>query len=106
MEDDTEDDAENGHLFLTPKQGNTPSLEDVLQAKPPSLPAFTAPVSTNPGPDFPPPKSSQQKELILPWGLAYSKNGLVIRDRSTGWRNPRNALYTISYCRKTKSRNL
>lgn len=65
MEDDTEDDGENENLFLTPKRGNTPSLGDVLQVKPPSPSAFTAPASTNPGPDFPLPESSQQKESVL-----------------------------------------
>ncbi len=52
MEDDTEDEGENEHLFLTHKRGNTHSLEDVLQVKPPSLSAFKAPTSTNPGPVF------------------------------------------------------
>lgn len=65
MEDDTEEDGENDHLFSTPKRGNTPSLEDVLQVKAPSLSAFTAPASTNPGLVFPLPESSQQKESVL-----------------------------------------
>ena len=65
MEDNTEDDRENEHSFLTPKRGNTLSLEDVLQVKPPSLLAFTAPTSINPDPVFPPPESFQQKESVL-----------------------------------------
>ena len=40
-EGDTEDERENEHLFLIPKRGNSPSLEHVLQVKPPSLSAFT-----------------------------------------------------------------
>ena len=63
MEIDKEYEGENEHLFLIPKRGNTPSLEDVLQVKPPSLSAFTAPTSINPGRVFPLPESSQQKKI-------------------------------------------
>ncbi len=88
IEDDTEDEGENEHRFLIPKRGNTPSLEDVLQVKPPSVSAFTALTSTNPGPVFPLPESSQQKKVgftkteLKPqtkgWlfgGFVHSKNG-------------------------------
>lgn len=56
MEDNTEEEGENEHLFLTPKRGNTP----------PSLSAFAAPASTNPGPDFPVLERSQPKKSVLP----------------------------------------
>lgn len=62
MEGDKEDEGENEHLFLIFKRGNTPSLEDGLQVKPPSLPA---PPSSNPSPDFLLLESSQQNKSVL-----------------------------------------
>lgn len=65
MKGDTEKEGENGFLFLTPQWGNTPSLEDSFQVKPPTIPLFIALTSANPGQDFPVLGSSHQNEYVL-----------------------------------------
>lgn len=53
--DDSEKEAGDESLFLTPTRGNTPRLieDNSQQVKPPSARLFTAPDSSNPVPSFP-----------------------------------------------------
>lgn len=53
-------------MFLTLIQGNTPTLEDVFQIKPPSLSTFIVPANSNPGPDFPILEKPQLGKPVLP----------------------------------------
>ncbi len=65
--DDSEKEAGDESLFLTPTRGNTPRLieDNSQQVKPPSAQLFTAPDSSNPIPSFPIFMPSDPNESIL-----------------------------------------